>query len=76
MRPKRVTAICRPAKVLRAIALLMFAVLGAGCATLIPRDVVPERLADEAELTGMPDVRVWGDASAESLASVFRAEKA
>jgi predicted acylesterase/phospholipase RssA len=36
---------------------------------------VPERLADEAELTGMPDVRVWGDASAESLAALVRAER-
>jgi predicted acylesterase/phospholipase RssA len=75
MRPTRVTAICRPARVLCTIALLAFAVFGAGCATLIPRDVVPERLADEAELTGMPNVRVWGDASAESLASVFGAER-
>jgi predicted acylesterase/phospholipase RssA len=42
---------------------------------MMPRDVVPERLADEAELTGMPDVRVWGDASAESLAALVRAER-
>ena len=58
---------------LSAVALLVFAMFGAGCATLMPRDVVPERLADEAELTGMPDVRVWGDASAESLAALVRA---
>lgn len=58
---------------LSAVALLVFAMFGAGCATLMPRDVVPERLADEAELTGMPDVRVWGDASAESLAALIRA---
>jgi predicted acylesterase/phospholipase RssA len=53
----------------------MLAVLGAGCATLIPRDAVPERLADEAELAGMPNVRVWGDASAKSLASAFATER-
>ncbi|WP_246756008.1 patatin-like phospholipase family protein [Bradyrhizobium neotropicale] len=42
---------------------------------MIPRDVVPERLADEAELAGMPNVRIWGDATAESLAALATAEK-
>jgi len=50
-------------KMMRTVVLLMFAVSGAGCATMIPRDVVPERLADEAELAGMPNVLVWGDSS-------------
>jgi predicted acylesterase/phospholipase RssA len=53
----------------------MFAVLGTGCASMIARDIVPERLADEAELAGTPNVRVWGDASAESLAALLRAER-
>ena len=70
-----VTAACRWTGVLRIAALLAFAVAGAGCATMIPRDVVPERLADEAQLAGMPNIRVWGDASAESLAVLSRAEK-
>lgn len=42
---------------------------------MVPRDVVPERLADEAELAGMSNIRVWGDASAESFAALFRAER-
>lgn len=75
MRPTSGAAIRTPARALCAIALLMFTVFGAGCATMIPRDVVPERLADEAELTGMPNVRVWGDASADSLAALVRAER-
>ena len=74
-RPMSGAAICTPARAFSAIALLMFAVLGAGCAGMIPRDVVPERLADEAELTGMPNVRVWGDASAESVAALVKAER-
>ncbi|WP_249734066.1 patatin-like phospholipase family protein [Bradyrhizobium sp. sGM-13] len=42
---------------------------------MIPRDIVPERLADEAQLAGIPNIRVWGDASAESLAVLSRTEK-
>jgi predicted acylesterase/phospholipase RssA len=65
---------CAPARALTAIALLVFAVCGAGCASLSPRDAVPEKFAAEAELTGMPNVRVWGDASAESIAALVKAE--
>ena len=75
MRLMSVTAICTPARSLSAIALLMFAALGVGCATLIPRDVVPARLADEAALAGMPNVRIWGDASTESVAALVSAER-
>lgn len=70
------SAICARTRALSAIALLAFAMFGSGCATLMPRDVVPERLADEAELTGLPNIRVWGDASAESLAALVRGERA
>jgi predicted patatin/cPLA2 family phospholipase len=35
---------------------------------------VPEKFVTEAELTGMPNVRVWGDAPAESIAALVRAE--
>lgn len=75
MRRESVSAICRPARVVSIFALLLFAVLGAGCATLIPRDAVPERLADEAELAGMPNIRVWGDGSAKALAVLLGAER-
>jgi predicted acylesterase/phospholipase RssA len=75
IRPTIVTAMSARARTLATIALLVFALSGSGCATLIPRDVVPERLADAAELAGMPGVRVWGDGPAESLATLARAEK-
>ncbi|ARP97862.1 putative acylesterase/phospholipase RssA [Pseudorhodoplanes sinuspersici] len=57
------------------IVLLVFAVLGAGCATVFPRNIVPEQLSNEAELAGMPNIRVWGDAPAESFVALFRAER-
>ncbi|ABD88572.1 Patatin [Rhodopseudomonas palustris BisB18] len=49
---------------LRLAAVLVVALSCAGCASLNARNVVPERLADEAELAGMPNIRIWGDASA------------
>lgn len=55
------------------LVLASLAMLMAGCATLLPRAVLPERLVDEAELAGMPGVRIWGDASAEEIKSVVEA---
>jgi predicted acylesterase/phospholipase RssA len=74
MRATSLFCTCLPTRALSIIALLVFALSGAGCATLFPRDVVPERLADEAELNGMPNARVWGDASAEHLAALAKVE--
>jgi predicted acylesterase/phospholipase RssA len=68
-------AVSASARMMRTIALLVVAVSGAGCATMIPRDVVPERLADEAELAGMPSIRAWGDSPAESLAAISWTKK-
>ena len=56
------------------IAALLLAVAHGGCAATLPRSVVPERLVDEADLAGMPGVRIWGDASAKSLNMLVRAE--
>lgn len=49
---------------------LALATAAAGCATVTPRNVLPERLVDEAELVGMPGIRVWGDASAHEMQAV------
>ena len=68
-------AVSPSTRMIRTVALLMFAVSGAGCATIIPRDVVPERLADEAELAGMPSIRAWGDSPAESVAAISRMKR-
>lgn len=75
MRSTSVTATSPPVRACSAMALLLIAAFNTGCATMIARDVLPERLADEAELTGMPNVRVWGDASAESLTALVGAER-
>lgn len=68
----RLTAVLlRP---LNVVVALIAAVLIAGCAAALPRSVVPQQLADEAELAEMPGVRIWGDASARSLGAMIRAE--
>lgn len=46
-------------------------VIVSGCATLTPRNVLPESLVDEAELVGMPGIRLWGDASAREIDAVL-----
>ncbi len=43
----------------------------AGCATLPPRNVLPEALVDGAELINMPGIRIWGDASERELRAVL-----
>lgn len=61
----------------RATSLLVapiLALLSTGCAATLPRDIVPETLVDEAQLSGMEGVRIWGDASEESLRHLVRAE--
>ncbi|WP_439401200.1 patatin-like phospholipase family protein [Bradyrhizobium sp. DASA03068] len=55
---------------MRVAALFLMTGLLCGCASMFPRDVVPKRLIDEAELAGMPNVRVWGDAPPEALAAL------
>nr|WP_024275742.1 patatin-like phospholipase family protein [Hyphomicrobium sp. 802] len=56
------------------LAAILLAFLNAGCAATLPRITVPETLVDEAHLSGMEGVRIWGDASEESLRQLVRAE--
>ncbi|WP_312017717.1 patatin-like phospholipase family protein [Bradyrhizobium sp. CIR18] len=69
------TTVCLSRLVMRLFALLLTTVLLCGCASLFPRDVVPKRLIDEAELAGMPNIRVWGDAPPEALAALSTTEQ-
>ena len=39
-------------------------ILTAGCATLAPRNVLPQANAGQIELDGFHNIRFWGDASA------------
>ena len=48
------------------LSVLLLAVLSVGCATL-PREPVPVDQADEAQVSGMPDVRSWAGITSETF---------
>jgi predicted acylesterase/phospholipase RssA len=48
--------------------------LTAGCATIAPRNVLPEASASQIELDGFHDIRFWGDASERDIQSIMMAE--
>jgi predicted acylesterase/phospholipase RssA len=50
--------------------------LVAGCATLAPRNVLPEASAGQVELEGFHNIRFWGDASARDIAATVMADPA
>lgn len=60
---------------MRVAALFLMTGLLCGCASMFPRDVVPKRLIDEAELAGMPNVRVWGMLRLRRLPPCLRSNK-
>ncbi|WP_072392172.1 patatin-like phospholipase family protein [Hyphomicrobium sp. CS1GBMeth3] len=59
------------ARLFRWLMALFVVVAISGCATLPPRNVLPEALVDEAELINMPGIRVWGDATERELEVVL-----
>jgi predicted patatin/cPLA2 family phospholipase len=46
----------------------------AGCATIAPRNVLPEAAAGQIELEGFHNIRFWGDASAKDIRTVMMAD--
>jgi len=46
--------------------------LVAGCATLPPRNVLPETHAGQIELEGFRNIRFWGDASPRDIEAIVR----
>lgn len=48
--------------------------LGAGCATTMMRHVPPQRLVGEAGLAGMPNIRIWADASPAAVSEFLQAD--
>jgi predicted acylesterase/phospholipase RssA len=46
-------------------------VLNTGCATLAPRNVLPEASASQIELEGFHNIRFWGDASAREIQAMM-----
>lgn len=59
--------------VLRILMMVVLAAGSVGCATM-PRDVLPERLVDEAKLSSVDGARIWGDASREQIAALIKAD--
>lgn len=50
------------------------AALVAGCATLAPRNIMPEASAGQVELEGFHNIRFFGDASARDIAAIMMAD--
>jgi hypothetical protein len=48
--------------------------LTAGCATIAPRNVLPQADAAQIELEGFHNIRFWGDASAREIQAVMMAD--
>ncbi|MBR0961942.1 patatin-like phospholipase family protein [Bradyrhizobium japonicum] len=61
---------CTSGSLMRLAAVFLMTSVLCGCASMFPRDVVPKRLIDEAELAGMPNIRLWGDAPSEAVGAV------
>jgi predicted acylesterase/phospholipase RssA len=59
---------------LRATFILILAAAVSGCATTMPRHPLPEQLIDQAALSEMDDVRIWGDAPPAQLRAIVNAE--
>jgi predicted patatin/cPLA2 family phospholipase len=62
----------RPALRLGLISSSIF--LTAGCATMAPRNVLPQADASHIELAGFHHIRFWGDASAREIRAVMTAD--
>jgi predicted acylesterase/phospholipase RssA len=58
----------------RLIAIGSMTVLVAGCATFMPRDVMPEASASQVEIEGFHNIRFFGDASARDIAAIVMAD--
>jgi predicted patatin/cPLA2 family phospholipase len=61
-------------RALRLILIGAAGVLVAGCATLAPRNVLPQASAGQVEPEGFHNIRFWGDASARDIAATVMAD--
>jgi predicted acylesterase/phospholipase RssA len=53
---------------------MVAALVVAGCAAPTPRDVVPEKLVDRAQIPHMAGIRTWGDAGAADVGDFLKTE--
>jgi len=49
-------------------------ILMGGCATIAPRNVLPEANAGQIEIEGFDNIRFWGDASPRDIQSIMMAD--
>jgi hypothetical protein len=52
----------------------LISILNAGCATIVPRNALPQASASHIELEGFHNIRFWGDASAKEIRTIMIAE--
>ena len=62
----------RPA--VRLILIGSLILLTAGCATISPRNVLPQASASQIEVEGFHNIRFWGDASGKEIQSIMMAD--
>jgi len=51
----------------------LISILTAGCATISPRNVLPQASASQIEVEGFHNIRFWGDASSKEIQSIMMA---
>lgn len=57
------------------LALISSSIVGtAGCATIAPRNALPQAAAGQIELEGFHNIRFWGDASARDIHAIMMAD--
>jgi predicted acylesterase/phospholipase RssA len=61
-------------RALRLVVIGSVAALVTGCATLTPRNIMPEASAGQVELEGFHNIRFFGDASARDIAAIVMAD--
>jgi predicted patatin/cPLA2 family phospholipase len=71
-RRQRLCRLLRPAFRFTLIGSTIF--LTAGCATIAPRNVLPQANAGQIELEGFHNIRFWGDASARDIQAIMMAD--
>jgi predicted patatin/cPLA2 family phospholipase len=71
-RRRRIYRLLQPTFRLALISLTIL--LTAGCATIVPRNVLPQANAGQIELEGFHNIRFWGDASARDIQAIMMAD--
>jgi predicted patatin/cPLA2 family phospholipase len=71
-RRRRIYRLLQPT--FRLALIILTILLTAGCATIVPRNVLPQANAGQIELEGFHNIRFWGDASARDIQAIMMAD--